>query len=41
MVFRLPVGLKLTEIGNVRVITRDADLEELFPGNELIRDDTR
>ena len=26
--------------GNVRVITHDADLEELFPGNELISDDT-
>ena len=32
---------KLTETGNVRVITHDADLEELFPGNELISDDSR
>ena len=35
------IRLKLTETGNVRVITHDADLEELFPGNELISDDTR
>ena len=34
------IRLKLTENGNVRVITHDADLEELFPGNELISDDT-
>ena len=34
------IRLKLTETGNVRVITHDADLEELFPGNELISDDT-
>ena len=34
------IRLKLTEIGNVHVITHDADLEELFPGNELISDDT-
>ena len=33
------IRLKLTETGNVRVITHDADLEELFPGNELISDD--
>ena len=33
--------LKLTETGNVPVITHDVDLEELFPGNELISDDTR
>ena len=32
--------IKLTETGNVRVITHDADLEELFPGNKLISDDT-
>ena len=31
----------LTETGIVRVITHDADLEELFLGNELISDDTR
>ena len=35
------IRLKLTETGNVRVITHHADLEELFPGNELISDDTR
>ena len=34
------IRLKLIETGNVRVITHDADLEELFPGNELINDDT-
>ena len=33
--------LKLTETGNVRVVTHHADLEELFPGNDLISDDTR
>ena len=33
--------LKLTQTGNVRVITHVAGLEELFPGNELISDDTR
>ena len=32
--------LKLTESGNVRFVTHDVNLEELFPGNELIRDDT-
>ena len=35
------IRLKLTKTGNVRVIAHDADLEELFPGNELISDDTR
>ena len=35
------IWLKLTETGNVRVITHDAHLEELFLGNELISDDTR
>ena len=35
------IRLELTETGNVRVITHDVDLEELFPGNELISDDTR
>ena len=39
--FNGSIRLKLTETGNVRVITHDADLEELFPGNELISDDTR
>ena len=34
------IRLKLTETDLVRVITHDADLEELFPGNELISDDT-
>ena len=34
------IRLKLAETGNVRVITHDADLEEFFPGNELISDDT-
>ena len=38
MVFGLPVG-PYTETGNVRVIRHDSDLEELFPGNELISDD--
>ena len=32
--------LKLTETDNVRVITHNVDLEEVFPGNELISDDT-
>ena len=36
-----PIRLKLTETGNVRVITHDADLIELFLGSELISDDTR
>ena len=35
------IRLKLTETGNVRVIIHDADLEELFPSNELISDITR
>ena len=35
------IRLKLTETCNVRVIAHDADLEEVFPGNELISDDTR
>ena len=35
------IRLKLTETGNVRVITHYADLEEFFPGNELVSDDTR
>ena len=35
------IKLKLTETGNFRVIKHDADLEELFPGNELISDNTR
>ena len=35
------IRLKLTETGNVPVITHDAGLEEFFPGNELISDDTR
>ena len=34
------IRLKLTETGNVHSITHDADLEELFPGNKLINDDT-
>ena len=34
------IRLKLTETGKVRVITHDADLEDLFPDNELISDDT-
>ena len=32
------IRLKLTETGNVRVITYDVDSEELFPGNELVSD---
>ena len=39
--FNGSIWLKLTETGNVRVITHDADLEGLFLGNELISDDTR
>ena len=39
--FNGSIRLKLTETGNVCVITHDADLEELFPGNELISDNTR
>ena len=35
------IKLKLTETGNLRVITHDANLEKLFPGNQLIGDDTR
>ena len=35
------IRLKLTETGNVRVIMHGADLEELFPSNELISDITR
>ena len=35
------LGLKLTETGNVCVITHHADLEERFPGNELISDEAR
>ena len=35
------IRLKLTKTGNVRVITRNADLKKLFPGNLLISDDTR
>ena len=35
------IRLKLTETGNIRVITRNADLKKLFPGNLLIRDDKR
>ena len=34
------IRLKLIETGNVRVITHDADLEELFAGNELISNNT-
>ena len=35
------IRLKLTETGNVLVITHNADLEEFFPGNKLISDKTR
>ena len=35
------IRLKVTETSNVRVISHDADLEELFPGNELISDERR
>ena len=35
------IRLKLTETGNLCVIAHDADLEELYPSNELISDDTR
>ena len=34
------IRLKLTETGNLSVITYDADLEELLPGNALVSDDT-
>ena len=34
------IVLKLIKTGNVCVITHDADLEELFPRNELLSDDT-
>ena len=34
------IVLKLIKTGNVFVITHDADLEELFPRNELLSDDT-
>ena len=33
--------LKLIETGNVHVIMHGADLEGIFPGNELICDNTR
>ena len=33
------IRLKVTENSNVRVISHDADLEELFSGNELISDE--
>ena len=29
--------LKVSENGNIHVITHDVDLEELFPNNELIK----
>ena len=32
------VKLKVSENGNIHGITRDVDLEELFPNNELIKD---
>ena len=35
------IRLKVTETSNVRVISHDADLEELFPGNDLICDERR
>ena len=41
LTFNGSIRLKPTETGNVRVITHDANLEELFPGNKLIRDNTR
>ena len=35
------IRLQVTETSNVRVISHDADLESLFPGNELISDERR
>ena len=35
------IRLKVTETRNVHVISHDADLEELFPGNKLISDERR
>ena len=35
MDLNVSMRLKLTETGDVCVITHDADLEELFPDNEL------
>ena len=32
------IKLKVSENGNIHVITHDDDLEELFPNNELIKD---
>ena len=32
------IKLKVSENGNIHVITHDLDLEELFPNNELIKD---
>ena len=32
------IKLKVSENGNIHVITHDVDLEELFPNNELIKD---
>ena len=41
MVFGPPMArLKLTKTGNVRVITHDANLGEVFTDNKLIIDDT-
>ena len=35
------IRLKFAETGNGCVIAHDADLEQLFPGIELISDDKR
>ena len=35
------IRLKVTETSNFRLISHDADLVELFPGNELINDERR
>ena len=35
------IKLKVSENGNIHVITHDVDLEELFPDNELIKDKQR
>ena len=32
------IKLKVSENGNINVITHDADLEELFSNNEFIKD---
>ena len=39
--YNASIKLKVSEKSNIHVITHDVDLEELFPGNELIKDKQR